>query len=106
MKLDEIKKLHKKKYRQLFGHFLVEGEHLVLELEKAAKHMPHWQQAHLYVTTAYEHWPSPWPKHVVSDRADGTAFRYQNTSGHPGSRATATSRRHRNHSQREGIVPS
>ncbi len=40
MKLDDIKKLHQKKYRQSFGQFLVEGEHLVLELEKAAKQVP------------------------------------------------------------------
>lgn len=68
MKLDDIKKLHQKKYRQSFGQFLVEGEHLVLELEKAAKQAPHWRNAQLYVTGAYEHWPSLWPKHVISDR--------------------------------------
>ena len=68
MKLDDIKKLHQKKYRQSFGQFLVEGEHLVLELEKAAKQVPHWRNAQLYVTSAYEHWPSPWPTHVISDR--------------------------------------
>ena len=38
MKLDDIKKLHQKKYRAEFGHFLVEGEHLVLERPKAALH--------------------------------------------------------------------
>ena len=68
MKLDDIKKLDQKKYRQSFGQFLVEGEHLVLELEKAAKQVPHWRNAQLYVTGAYEHWPSLWPKHVISDR--------------------------------------
>ena len=36
MKLDDVKKLQQKKYREEFGHFLVEGEHLVLELQKAA----------------------------------------------------------------------
>ena len=40
MKLDDIKKLHQKKYRAEFGHFLVEGEHLLLELQKAAEHNP------------------------------------------------------------------
>lgn len=68
MKLDDIRKLHQKKYRQALGHFLVEGEHLVLELEKAAASNSHWQQAELYVTGAYEHWQSPWPKHLISDR--------------------------------------
>lgn len=68
MKLDDLKKLHQKKYRQSFGHFLVEGEHLVLELEKAAASNPHWQQAELYVTEAYQDWQSPWPRHLISDR--------------------------------------
>ncbi|MCL7945511.1 RNA methyltransferase [Marinobacter sp. ATCH36] len=68
MKLDDIRKLHQKKYRQALGKFLVEGEHLVLELEKAAAGNPHWQQAELFVTSAYENWPGPWPQHLVSDR--------------------------------------
>ncbi|MFV8572042.1 TrmH family RNA methyltransferase [Marinobacter sp. SBS5] len=68
MKLDDIKKLHQKKYRQSLGHFLVEGEHLVLELEKAAASNPHWKRAQLFVTSAYEDWRSPWPKQVISDR--------------------------------------
>ena len=36
MKLDDIKKLHQKKYRTQFGHYLVEGEHMILELEKTS----------------------------------------------------------------------
>ncbi|MBR9869889.1 MAG: RNA methyltransferase [Gammaproteobacteria bacterium] len=68
MKLDDIKKLHQKKYRQSLGHFLVEGEHLVLELEKAAASNPHWKQAQLFVTSTYEDWRSPWPKQVITDR--------------------------------------
>jgi TrmH family RNA methyltransferase len=35
MKLDDVKKLHQKKYRIQLGYYLVEGEHLVLELQKA-----------------------------------------------------------------------
>ncbi|WP_396586374.1 TrmH family RNA methyltransferase [Bermanella sp. R86510] len=53
MKLDDIKKLHKKKYRNEFGCFLVEGEHLILELEKAAKNIPEFQQAKVYVSESY-----------------------------------------------------
>ena len=68
MKLDDIKKLHQKKYRQALGHFLVEGEHLVLELEKAAASNPHWHRAELYVTSAYQDWSGPWPIHLISDR--------------------------------------
>ncbi|MDC7828048.1 MULTISPECIES: TrmH family RNA methyltransferase [Pseudomonas] len=68
MKLDDLKKLHQKKYRAEFGHFLVEGEHLVLELQKAALQNPPLQRAELYVTTAYEHWQSPFRTHLISDR--------------------------------------
>ncbi|WP_372966354.1 TrmH family RNA methyltransferase [Marinobacter sp.] len=68
MKLDDVKKLHQKKYRQSLGHFLVEGEHLVLELEKAVTNNSHWKQAQLFVTSAYESWHSPWTKQVISDR--------------------------------------
>lgn len=68
MKFDDIKKLHQKKYRAKFGHFLVEGEHLLLELQKAALQNPRLQRSQLYVTSAYEHWQSPFETHVISDR--------------------------------------
>lgn len=68
MKLDDLKKLHQKKYRAEFGHFLVEGEHLVLELQKAALQNSPLQRAELYVTAAHEHWPSPFRTHLISDR--------------------------------------
>ncbi|GHD42958.1 RNA methyltransferase, TrmH family [Marinobacter persicus] len=53
MKLDDIKKLHKKKGRKDLGCFLVEGEHLILELEKAAKAVPAFRQAKVYVSESY-----------------------------------------------------
>lgn len=53
MKLDDVKKLHQKKYRSQFGCYLVEGEHLVLELQKAAQQQRYLQQATLYVTQEY-----------------------------------------------------
>lgn len=68
MKLDDIKKLHQKKYRQALGHYLVEGEHLILELQKAVASQPQLQSAELYVTEAYEHWQSPLRTHLVHDR--------------------------------------
>ena len=40
MKLDDVRKLQQKKFREALGHFLVEGEHLVLELQKAARDQP------------------------------------------------------------------
>jgi len=36
LSLDDVKKLQQKKYRNEFGWFIAEGEHLVLELQKAA----------------------------------------------------------------------
>lgn len=68
MKLDDVKKLQQKKYREQFGHFLDEGEHLVLELQKAAQHAPLLASSELYVTAAYEHWQSPFRTHLISDR--------------------------------------
>lgn len=72
MKLDDIKKLHQKKYRQALGHYLVEGEHLILELQKAAANQGNLQQelnqAELYVTNAYQHWQSPFRTHLINDR--------------------------------------
>ena len=68
MKLDDIKKLHQKKYRTEFGHFLVEGEHLVLELEKAAEHNPALKNCALYITESFQHFPSRFTKHLVSEK--------------------------------------
>ncbi|MDK9556039.1 RNA methyltransferase [Marinobacter sp. M216] len=68
MNLNDIRKLHQKKYRQAFGHYLVEGEHLVLELQKAASSQPALEAAELYVTDACAHWQSPFRTHLVSER--------------------------------------
>lgn len=68
MKLDQIKKLHQKKYRQELGHCLVEGEHLVLELANAAKHNPKLAAAKLYVTADYATWESPFDTVEVSTK--------------------------------------
>ena len=56
MKLDDVKKLHQKKYRNQFGYYLVEGEHLILELVKASKALPEIKQSQLYVTEEYQEW--------------------------------------------------
>jgi TrmH family RNA methyltransferase len=68
MKLDDIKKLQQKKYRAEFGHFLVEGEHLLLELQKAALLNPALLSSQLFVTGAYEHWQSPFKTQLISER--------------------------------------
>ncbi len=56
MKLDDVKKLHQKKYRSELGHYLVEGEHLILELHKARKRTGDNTPITLYVTDDYEQW--------------------------------------------------
>jgi RNA methyltransferase, TrmH family len=66
MKLEDLKKLHQKKYREESGHFLVEGEHPVLELQKAAAHNPLLQGCELYLTKEHQHWRSPFETHVIS----------------------------------------
>lgn len=56
MKLDDVKKLHQKKYRTQLGHYLVEGEHLILELQKALKQQPSAANVTLYITEAHQGW--------------------------------------------------
>jgi TrmH family RNA methyltransferase len=68
MKFDDVKKLQQKKYREEFGHFLVEGEHLVLELQKVAASDPRFAHCELYVTDAYADWPTPFTTHLVTER--------------------------------------
>lgn len=68
MKLDDIKKLPQKKYRERFGCFVAEGEHTVLELQKAVLRTPALLQSELYVTEAYEQWSSPFKTHLLNER--------------------------------------
>lgn len=68
MKLDDVKKIAQKKYREQFGHFLVEGEHLVLELQKAALSNPLLASSELYITEAYQDWQGPFKTHLISER--------------------------------------
>lgn len=56
MKADDVKKLQQKKYRSEFRHYLVEGEHLILELQKAAATQPHLQRSELFITEEYSAW--------------------------------------------------
>lgn len=66
MKFEDIKKLHQKKYREEFGCFLVEGEHLVQELQKAAVHDARLRSSEIYLTRDYAHWTSTLTMHVVN----------------------------------------
>ncbi|WP_100641747.1 TrmH family RNA methyltransferase [Alteromonas facilis] len=56
MKLDDVKKLHQKKYRSQFGYYLVEGEHLILELQKACPDTEGARAITLYVTESNQEW--------------------------------------------------
>ncbi len=68
MKFEDIKKLHHKKYREEFGYFLLEGEHLVQELQKAAKRDQRLCDSEIYVTSEYAHWRTDLKTHVVNGR--------------------------------------
>lgn len=67
MKFEDLRKLHQKKYREEFGYFLAEGEHLALELRKAALTKPQLQRCELYVTREREHLGAGFTTHVLSD---------------------------------------
>ena len=68
MKFEDIKKLHQKKFRAELGHFLVEGEHLVQELQKAATRDARLRSCEIYLTRDFAHWSSPFPMHVIQSR--------------------------------------
>lgn len=69
LKFDDIKKLHQKKYRDLHRHFLVEGEHLILELEKAAKTNTALANSEVYVTESHQDFNTSFTKHLISQKA-------------------------------------
>lgn len=68
MNLDDVRKLHQKKSRDELGHYVVEGEHLVLELQKAALQNPALRRSRLYVTHEHADWKGPFETQVVTPR--------------------------------------
>ena len=66
MKFEDIRKLHQRKYREEFGCFLVEGEHLVQELQKAAVRDARLRSSEIWYTRDYAHWPTQLATHVVN----------------------------------------
>jgi len=68
VKFEDIKKLHLKKFREEYGCFFLEGEHLVQELQKAAALDPRLRASEIYLTREYEHWQSSLPVHLVNSR--------------------------------------
>jgi TrmH family RNA methyltransferase len=65
MKIEDIRKLHQKKFREEAGLFLLEGEHLVLELQKAAVHNPLLRSSEIYCTREFANWRSPFTLNQV-----------------------------------------
>jgi len=68
VRFEDIKKLHQKKFREQFGCFLLEGEHLVQELQKAAIRDARLRASEIYLTREYAHWRSDLPIHVLNPR--------------------------------------
>ena len=68
MKFEDVKKLHQRKFREQLGYFLLEGEHLVQELQKAAIHDARLRASEIYLTREYAHWRSELPIHVLDSR--------------------------------------
>jgi TrmH family RNA methyltransferase len=68
MKFEDLRKLHQKKYREEFGCFLLEGEHLVQELQKAAVRDPRLRASEVYCTEDFAHWTTTLKTHVVNAR--------------------------------------
>lgn len=65
MRLDDVKKLHLKRYRDELRHYVVEGEHLVLELQKAVVDNPSLRTCELYVTPQYQNWSGPFRANLI-----------------------------------------
>jgi TrmH family RNA methyltransferase len=68
MKFEDIKKLHQKKFREEFGCFLLEGEHLVQELQKAVVHDARLRASEVYITREFSNWASPLTTHLITAR--------------------------------------
>ena len=64
MNLDALKELHHKKGREAQHRYLLEGEHLVLELQRAAEHDPRLRAAEIYITHERGVWPSALSTHT------------------------------------------
>ena len=68
MKFEDIRKLHQKKFREEYGCFLLEGEHLVQELQKAAVHDARLRESEIYLTREFALWGSHLKVNVVNSR--------------------------------------
>ncbi|MFY9179178.1 MAG: TrmH family RNA methyltransferase [Venatoribacter sp.] len=63
MNIDDVKKLTQKKYREEQQHYLLEGEHLLLELFKAAQSQPYLKHSQLFITEQHQDWVNQYNHH-------------------------------------------
>jgi TrmH family RNA methyltransferase len=68
MKFEDIRKLHQKKFREELGHFIIEGEHLVQELERAAVGDVRLRASEIYATHEYAQRTGRLATHVINAR--------------------------------------
>ena len=68
MNFADIRRLQQRKHREESGLFLIEGEHLVQELQKAAVRDAYLRTSEIYLTREFSHWQSQLPMHVVNAR--------------------------------------
>ncbi|MDQ2640226.1 MAG: RNA methyltransferase [Pseudomonadota bacterium] len=68
MKFEDIRKLQQKKFRDEAGWYLLEGEHLVQELQKAAVQEPRLRASEIYVTGEHAGWRSQLGVHAITTR--------------------------------------
>ncbi len=66
LSFDEMRKLQQRKYRERFGFFIAEGEHLVQELEKASDSNAALRASEIYVSDAQAFSSKRFETHVIS----------------------------------------
>ncbi len=68
MNFADIRKLQQSRFRAEAGWYLLEGEHLVQELQKAAVHEPRLRASEIYVTGEHSAWRSQLTVHHITTR--------------------------------------
>lgn len=81
MKLEDLRKLHHRKGREEAGCFLIEGEHLVHELLKAAAREPALRASTLYCTHELAGFTTQLPIHLVNTRQMAQISETRNPQG-------------------------
>ncbi len=68
LSFDDMRKLQQRKYRERFGYFIAEGEHLVQELEKASANNAALLAAQLFVTDEQAYSSENFVTHLISTK--------------------------------------